>query len=205
MASVEGFSTGQTSGKIIVSGLLKVDYDRTGYAYIGNLEQQQEFSIAANTQPGNITKHFYGLSPGRTYTVGCSIYKNGHWNFPIFEGTDIFTTDSPPRPEPFYWSFKARNAFENKGNFSDLTAAEWNRFIDNIRKIRKWYRPNWDVSELNYCYVQSGQILTANIFNIARRHIGEMYSTGIFDVYKGDIIYGEYFTKLETALNSVQK
>lgn len=118
-----------------------------------------------------------------------------------------FTTLDFPRPSNFYWSDKARNAFNRvEGCFTtDVTYTEWNSFVERVKEFFLWYwNRSSDEENIESAKMSaSDKVLYATKFNKVRSIIGGMNSTGITDKVKGDNVLGGYFLTMESKMNAV--
>lgn len=102
----------------------------------------------------------------------------------------------------------AYTAITNNGETSSFSYLVWNDIVDKVLEVLEASGENWDRNGSTYLTAEStkmtssDKVLTAARFNSLRWNIGLHSSTGISDRSKGDIVYGNYFTKLTSALNS---
>lgn len=108
-----------------------------------------------------------------------------------------------PAPAVWSWSEAARSAFVGKKAFSNLTAVEWNRFLESVKSIGS-YVIGGDI-DVSKSIATSGGKFTAIQFNTVKNIIGGMKATGINNVAPGDPVKGSYFLTLETTLNEALK
>lgn len=98
----------------------------------------------------------------------------------------------------------AYSAVRNNGRLSDFSYLVWNDMVDKVREVLESKNLLWNSRFASYAATKmsyGSKILTADRFNSLRYNIGLHYSTGIRDVYKGDIVYGWYFTTLTNCIN----
>lgn len=147
---------------------------------------------------------YTGLDSGTGYLIIIDVLYSGHYSSNWGTDSGFEYTDSAPAIDPWYWNYAELNAFNNKGNFSVLTAARWNSFIDRINEAATQLSWGWDNSfaSLAGTKAYSGQTLTAAMFNSARYNVDARYSTNLPVVSKGDTIYGWYFITLQDKLNA---
>lgn len=108
-----------------------------------------------------------------------------------------------PAPAAWSWSTAARSAFVGKKAFSNLTAAEWNRFLESVKSIGS-YVIGGDI-DVSKSVATTGGKFTAIQFNTVKNVIGGMKATGIANVSPGDPVMGSYFLTLESKLNEALK
>ena len=136
---------------------------------------------------------------GVTYRVAIDVVdanKNA-----VFLTRDIVYTI--PAPSPWKWSDQARGAFTGKKAFNNLTAVEWNQFVESIKNIGT-YVIGGEIDLSKAIGTQGGKF-TATHFNTVKNVIGGMKPTGIDNVSPGNPVKGSYFLTLETKLNEALK
>lgn len=205
---VSGLDTNWNQGYRIMTWYLAENSMPTETAYdiktIGNLIEN------GAAQSKSIT--IMNLEPDTEYGVLCTVYFGDTF---LASAEGWVTTDAPGNEpiEYFGWSYEAVQAFKHSGATTELTASEWNAFIDKISEVSSaagygpWLTYNGidknaakalgaydDAENLRY-------YITAQRFNAAKYNIGSKVSTGISDVKKGDTAKGEYFNTLELCLN----
>ena len=145
---------------------------------------------------------FYGLSPNSSYSIIIDVMYaagyDGNYGYDSGIGYTISSID------PWYWNSSELNAFNNRGNFSVLTAYRWNQFCDKINEVCVAAGSSWLANYTTLSGAKasgSGVSLTALMFNSVRFNIGSRASTGIAEVSTGGTIYGSYFITLQDKLN----
>lgn len=164
-----------------------------------------------------MTKTFYGLDSGTYYIVNVQY---GTWDTSFtWLGAEYFTTDKESVPPPDYWSWTSSNgeattvmtrnaytAVTSNGYTTDFSYYVWNDMCAKVLEVREYAGYSWSSNYASYSATRmtsSDKEITATRFNSLRFNIGALYSTGISEVSKGDIIYGSYFTTLMSKLNSL--
>lgn len=161
--------------------------------------------IAETTTPAYATSAYYtyyGLNSSTWYHFDVKIYNETKTTLYTSLSTDGQTAPAPV--EPWYWNSAELNAFNNKGNFSVLTASRWNDFCNRISATCIAAGSSWLTNYTTLSGAKasgSGVPLTAAMFNSVRLNIGSRVSTGIPEVYTGGTIYGWYFVTLQDKLN----
>lgn len=140
-----------------------------------------------------------GLAKNTTYAIVCNITNNS--GEPLTTLTGSVTTLGPSRPANFYWNAAELNALNYQGYTTSLTYLRWNAFVSAVEGFRQ-YKGLPSVPASAYMS-SSDRMMTASRFNTVRLMIGSMASTGLVDVYPGDIVYGHYFIMLQNSLNSI--
>jgi len=98
----------------------------------------------------------------------------------------------------------AYNALMNNGSLTDFSYLVWNDFVDKVYEVMQSEGFSWNTTYATLSQTKMtsyDKAMTASRFNSVRHNIGIRYSTGISEVFSGDIIYGSYFTQLATKLN----
>lgn len=88
----------------------------------------------------------------------------------------------------------AYTATTNKTATTNFSYLVWNDMVDKCKEILDAINSSWDsryASYTNTKMTSSDKVLTAKRFNSLRYNIGSHYSTGIQEVAKGDIVYGD--------------
>jgi hypothetical protein len=143
---------------------------------------------------GYNTTSFIGLSP-KKYTVKTRSYftVNGVELQSINQGILEVTITR------WKWSAQALNAFQNGGAITNLTATEWNQFIQNIRDVV--YSKSGITPTITNAV--SGGTFTASMFNQAKNAIDSINATGIVDKNSGSPVIGNDFIILQDKLNGI--
>lgn len=98
----------------------------------------------------------------------------------------------------------AYNALTTGGTVSDFSYVVWNDMVDKVMEIIEATGSSWNTSRATYANTRmsaSDKTLTATRFNSLRYNIGLRYSTGIYDVKRGDTVYASYFITLANCIN----
>lgn len=106
---------------------------------------------------------------------------------------------------PEWMTSAAYNAITNSGPVSDFRYQVWNDLVKKVIECKTAAGVSWNAKYLtqnNTLMTDTDKTLTAARFNSLRYNIGIHASTGLTDVYKGDTVYGWYFTTLTDALNT---
>lgn len=212
MAYIKITSTGESYITAAVYGL-DSSYskdDRVCTWYLDGSKKGTSFLGAEISSGGSY--RFSGLDSGTSYEIMVSITAPG-WTIDPVELYEYATTD---KPSIELWSWTSSNgdasATQTKaaytaitekrstGNFSYLV---WNDMLAKVYEILDATGSSWNSKYASYSATKmySGGTLTATKFNSLRYNIGIRYSTGINDVYKGDIVYGSYFVTLANCIN----
>jgi len=117
--------------------------------------------------------------------------------------------DRTTRPLFWEWSSQALDAFQNGGAVTNLTATEWNQFIQNIKDVVKW---KTGVTPTITSAIFDGTF-TAVMFNQAKNAIGGINATGITDKLgvsdvgfeNADKVIGNDFIILRDKLNGINR
>lgn len=123
----------------------------------------------------------------------------------------------PEKPKEWKWSNKVLSALKNHGSVTTITVSLWNDLVERTQEMLVYnnlnnaeigenpygFRKNMTYSELLAKAQMSttDKTIRASKFNYLRYCIGSVKSTGLKDYEPGDIIEGEFFIKLTTALN----
>lgn len=172
---------------------------------------------------GTQKSFFYSKLTEGVYTVEIHTYLE-------YEGEDIEPVDelgnivyfskelTVKRPDKFYWTDAELEIFTNHGKVEDISYARINAFKDYVEEMLSYKgllleEPDNNYGTGKYTYKallaaakisSSDKTLYALKFNIINYCICKMLYTGITDKVKGDVVYGEYFTKhLLDTLNQV--
>jgi len=146
-----------------------------------------------------------GLSPNTYYDITAIIWytavEGGSYSYVSITNSAI---TSAARPSFFYWTYA-----KTQGNTFNLTAAEWNGFMDNINLVRA-YKGLFTVS---YTTAITGNAFTAAMYNQAYSAVNGMYNymTTMGQAYinatsvmsSGDIITANSLNYLQLSLNTV--
>lgn len=204
------------------SGIFVSDITATSaYIYYDTIDKATSYRIAyrkstTSTATTRITTdnpyYLSGLEPNTTYVVnyeGINDYGAGGY---MSSGVS-FTTKS------LYWSWEASNgsatdsqtqaayyAITNNGKLTDFSYLVWNDMCECILAVMKIKGHSWVSSSYGLTFDEtlmtySDKYMTAARFNSLRYNVGRIYSTGISEVSKGDIIYGSYFVDLMDKVN----
>ena len=200
MASFSAIGSTSNSISVAVTGM------DGNYAGIRCFEWYKDGNLVGETTTPAYTTStyytYYGLASGTWYHFDVKIYNEDKSTLFVSLYTDAATAPAPVNP--WYWTAAELNAFNNKGNFSVLTASRWNDFCDRINATCIAARSSWTTTYTTLSGAKasgSGATLTAAMFNSARLNIGSRVSTGIPEVSTGGTIYGWYFVTLQDKLN----
>lgn len=153
----------------------------------------------------DFTYDLTGLTPGTTYVVNVAystIFEGGF----TFMGGQTITMPEQGTVTHWSWTTAEREAFTNHGSCRVIAYTRWNELCEKIVEIHTAHGSTgtWNSHYLSLDDTKMtayDKTLTAARFNSLRYNIGTHYSTGIQEVSTGDIVMGEYFIKLETAIN----
>lgn len=146
------------------------------------------------------------LAPTTSYTAQLSVMVQA---FPVLEpnssyvvnvaaagallGAKEFTTGaSTGRPSNWSWS----GIIASGSDYSNLTAAQWNRFEDRINEFRRYK----GLANYNFTRAVSGQTLLVTLFSEAETAISQM--NGPVSVPSTRTLSMTYFSTLAGALNN---
>lgn len=158
---------------------------------------------------GQVT--FTGLEPDTDYGVYCAVYHGSTFlkSWQGYVSTDKENSGGGggaiTSVAAWAWNIsngsaskeqtiKAYNATSVKGAVSDFSHLVWNDMVDKCKEILDAINSSWDSRYSSYTNTKmtsSDKVLTASRFNSLRYNIGSHYSTGINEVAKGDIVYGD--------------
>lgn len=155
---------------------------------------------------------FSGLDSGTSYDISVSITAPG-WTITVELDTTAETDESAVEP----WSWTSSNgsasssqtraaysAVRNQGSLNNFSYLVWNDMVDKVKEVLDATGNSWNSKYASYSATRmsaSDKALTAKRFNSLQYNIGTHYSTGIYDVSKGDTVYGDYFITLADCLN----
>lgn len=158
-----------------------------------------------------MTRTLSGLSPETNYACNVKLDDT------TWIGTQYFTTEeSSVSVEEWSWNSSngsasatqtksAYNAITNKGTTDGFSYLVWNDMVDKVYEILDAIGGSWNSKYASYSATKmssTDKSLTAKRFNSLRYNIGLHYSTEIDEVYRGDTVYGRYFTMLSNCINS---
>lgn len=160
---------------------------------------------------GNNFQFTYTVSAGTTYYLWARIY-----NLTGTGAMTVYVTPPGISIDPWNWSSSngsatpgqtstAYRAITNNGVVSDFSYLVWNDLVDKVLEAKDAAGVAWNpkyLSAANTKMTSSNKTLTADRFNSLRYNVGIHFSTGLNDVYKGDKVYGWYFTAITDALNN---
>lgn len=143
------------------------------------------------------------LEPDTRYRITvfpCNNYGTG------VSDTIYVWTNSPPvtRPQDWNWTTTERNAFNYNGLLTVLTYTRWNSFIDRINDFCDYK----DIDRLptNVKMTSLNKILYATDFRtiaIKLHTLSGAVSSELRNVSQNDVVYGWYFTHLESAMEYI--
>lgn len=118
------------------------------------------------------------------------------------------------RPEEDWeWTATELNAFNNNGSIASLTYSRWNEFINKVNEFRRYKGCEDDIpatvnvpdiGTVNTKMSSADKTLYAERFNVVRKCIDDMSSTGIGDKQRGDKVNGDYFITMSNSLKSIE-
>ena len=214
MAYISVVSTTETSIRVQMAGL-QTEYpnsDRVCSWYLDGSYKGITTLSGGISSGGAYT--FSGLKPGTGYTISVSITAPG-WESTV--DLDTYAETDELSVEPWSWSSSngsasaaqtqaAYNAVKNQGKLSQFSYLVWNDMVDKVYEILQANGYSWNSIFASYAATKmsfSDKKLTATRFNSLQYNIGIHYSTGINTVYRGDIVYGWYFTTLADCMNNM--
>jgi len=138
------------------------------------------------------------LQPGTTYLVKISV-RDANQDAIGSAVTRSFSTAAASRPSNWAWESTV-----SRGAAINLTAAEWNRFIDRIFAFAAYVGISPAVSPSAY-YVEQGTEMLASQFNAARAMINAMSppTAAPSPVSPGGTITAAAINGLKNSLNSI--
>lgn len=141
------------------------------------------------TADGSTMSRSFTILPNRDYAVNCKV-NSGAWI-----GAKYFQTGSI---RPSNWSWGSGLV---KGSPIELTASEWNNFLNRVNKFREYK----GLSNYSFTSAVSGQPMTVAQVNQAWTAINEISGHGTLPTaaVKGKTIYASFFTQLAVALNAI--
>lgn len=135
------------------------------------------------------TYRYTGLQQGRLYKVSVKAFDNSG-NVSVEDYRNIQTSVN------FEW-----DTTKTSGGSFNITATEWNRFLDAINSARA----GKGLTAYNFTYATRGGVFYAYMFNQAVQAISAMNPSVALPSTRssGDTIYASYFNQLRDSLNSV--
>lgn len=197
MASIELVSRTQTSLTCRATDL--PDEANMIRWYIGVVSSDMPYngycSIAMDTWP---TWTFTGLSPGTTYLVKISVRAADQ--SAIGSAVTLSFTTQPERPANWEWESTV-----SSGRAINMTAAEFNRFVDRVSEFINYVYGDVGVDASSY-YVTKGTRMRAIEVNAVRALINTMYpETPVQNAaVSGETITASFFNGLKNSLNSIE-
>lgn len=196
MASIELVSRTQTSLTCRATGLPSNANMIRWYIGVAtsDMPYQGYCSIAMDDWP---CFTFTGLSPGTTYLVKISVRAADQ--SAIGGAVTLSFSTLPARPANWAWESTV-----SKGSPINLTAAEWNRFLDRIFAFVEYKGLTLQATAANY-YVTKGSPMIMGQFNAALATIDAM-SPPVAPpsrVLRGTTITAADFNGLKDSLNSI--
>lgn len=135
---------------------------------------------------------FNGLTEGRSYYVAV-VPRNSHGSGPSSTSLTITMPSINVRPSNWQWD-NAKTA----GSALNITANEWNRFLNRIDAFRAYK----GYSAGSYTYASTGSDITANQYNQARSAIATMGAVPPA-VSRGATIRASEFNSIRDYLNTI--
>lgn len=158
----------------------------TEFIYQHNISNSGTYSFTISVSPPQIK---YKLE----YAEGSSL----NWQV-VNQGTVGIIY--PPKKWQEWDNLNSNNIIQSEKE--GISAASWNRFIDEIIDLRKHLEINSYEIELNKIKVKPGDLITAKIYNAARKYIGRTEDSETEDVIAGEtLITANHFKKLAADLN----
>lgn len=205
MASLNINSVTSNSIGVYISGL-DSSYSRTDrYVdwYLGGAFNQTT-SLGAYISQSSVV-NFTGLSSDTLYTITGRIFytlvAGGAYSYVDVSNSDTTLSGRPPF---FYWTYTKTSG----GNFN-LTASEWNGFMNNLNLVRAYK----GVFTIAYTTAYTGNSFTAAMYNQAQPAVnglynymsaqGKAYISATSEVSVGDTITANSLNYLQLALNTV--
>ena len=198
-----------TSQKITITDLSSTSGLNSYYYLTKNTSSSPVTSLSSAKSfarsTGSIT--LTDLNPGE-HTYYCYVYNSTYGYYYLI---DSITFISGAQVELWEWTTAERAAFTGKGKFNVLTASRWIEFCERFNEVvdAKSYTSSLKITVPD---IVSGDILTAEDFNHVTNQIAwlghayfgqEDFYEGRTIVSKGDLVLGQYFIDLETALNNL--
>lgn len=135
---------------------------------------------------------FNGLVEGRTYYV-IVVPRNSNGNGPSGSSGNITMPVVKKRPTNWQW-----DSIKSSGSALNITASEWNRFLNRIDDFRKYK----GLGAGSYTYASVGGGITANQYNQARNAISGMGAVP-YAVSPGSVIRASEFNQIRDYLNLI--
>lgn len=212
MAYIGTLSTSTSSIRVRIYGL-DTSYagnDRVCTWYLNGRRRGTSKLRAKVSSGGDYS--FTNLSPGTEYNIDVKITAPG-WTITV----ELSTTESTDGVSVEYWSWTSSNgsasasqtrraysAVCNNGSLGDFSYLVWNDMVDKVQEIIDANGESWHTNYATYAETRMSagdKTLTAKRFNSLRFNIGTRVSTGIYEVSRGDTVYGWYFETLANCIN----
>lgn len=190
--------------------------------YIGTDKSSMPYKGYTNVSGSSCTYTFKNLTPDSDYYVKIKAVDSDGGSLGVFTSPKQYSTEAPTIDPPkkqiksWHWLIQnvdapewmtsaAYNAITKSGPVSDFRYQVWNDLVKKVVECKAAAGVSWNAKYLtqnNTLMTDTDKTLTATRFNSLRYNIGIHVSTGLNDVYKGDTVYGWYFTTLADALNT---
>lgn len=135
---------------------------------------------------------FNGLIEGRTYYV-IVVPRNNNGNGPSRTSSNITMPIVKTRPNNWQW-----DSTKLSGNSLNITASEWNRFLNRIDAFRSYK----GLGSGSYTYASVSSTIAANQYNQARLAISSIGAVP-YAVSSGSTIYASEFNQIRDYLNTI--
>lgn len=135
---------------------------------------------------------FSGLIEGRTYYV-IVVPRNSYGNGPSVTSSNITLPVVNIRPTNWQW-----DTVKISGNSLNITASEWNRFLNRIDAFRSYK----GLGSGSYTYASVSSTIAANQYNQARLAISSIGAVP-YAVSSGSTIYASEFNQIRDYLNII--
>lgn len=197
------------------SFFVRLDGLDTNYSYVGRritweVDGQEKTDTLLPFVSSSDPVVFTGLEPGRWYSIYCyvSLPTGGGVEF-----TGSGTTLDRPSVEKWDWFAstarqRAYSAVTGRGLLSNFSYVVWNEMVDKVLEVAQSKGYTWwidPMSNLSYSETRMSAYdkeMTAARFNSLRYNIGAHYQQNLVPVvYRGNPIYGRYFTDVMAILN----
>lgn len=140
----------------------------------------------------NTSATFDGLIEGRTYYI-IVVPRNNNGNGPSRSSSNITLPIVKKRPSNWQW-----DSTKLSGNALNVTASEWNRFLNKIDAFRSYK----GLGSGSYTYASVSSTIAANQYNQARLAISSIGAVP-YAVSSGSTIYASEFNQIRDYLNTI--
>lgn len=181
------------SHNFIEIGVLGLDAAAYNYnIYIGcDQTGEQSGDLGQGGSTNSYTHLFTGLEPNTNYTFYAHIW-NSASQFWYKSRSDLYTS-APPRPSNFSWGVPVV-----QGQDFNMTAYEWNRFLQRVNEFRVYK----NVNQASFNYAVQGNTAYASQYNEARNATAILSASVPPTRSSTNDVLASDLNQLVTALNS---